>query len=173
MMNRERVVVADILRPRGNRGELLAKSQTDVPGRLETLKRAAVTCADGSELPVEIDAAWPHNAEWVFKFSGVDSIESAERFRGAEIWIPFSERGRLEDGAFFHSDLIGCTLIDAETGSPLGVVESLEQYGGPPLMQVRSGAREVLIPFVPAICRGVDLGAKAITVDLPEGLLEL
>ncbi len=139
-MNRERVVVADILRPRGNRGELLAKSQSDVPGRLETLKQAVATCADGSEIPVEIDDAWPYRAEWVFKFNRVDSIESAERFRGAEIWIPFSQRGRLADGEFFQSDLIGCTLIDAETGSSLGFVEGLEQYGGPPLMQVRTGA---------------------------------
>jgi ribosomal 30S subunit maturation factor RimM len=33
--------------------------------------------------------------------------------------------------------------------------------------------REVLIPFVPEICRTVDVQAKRIGVTLPDGLLEL
>jgi ribosomal 30S subunit maturation factor RimM len=40
-------------------------------------------------------------------------------------------------------------------------------------MQMKVGGREVLIPFVPAICREVDLAARTIRVELPEGLLEL
>jgi ribosomal 30S subunit maturation factor RimM len=31
----------------------------------------------------------------------------------------------------------------------------------------------VLIPFVPAICVAVNLSDRAISVDLPEGLLDL
>ena len=39
-MDVDRVILAEILRPRGNRGEVLARSLTDVPGRLESLKEA-------------------------------------------------------------------------------------------------------------------------------------
>ena len=60
-------------------------------------------------------------------------------------------------------------MIDASTGEVLGVVEGWQQYGGPPLMEVRVDGREVLIPFVRAICREVDLEAQTIRVDLPEG----
>jgi ribosomal 30S subunit maturation factor RimM len=48
-----------------------------------------------------------------------------------------------------------------------------QQYGGPPLMELTVEGREVLIPFVSSICRRVDLAARNITVDLPEGLLDL
>jgi 16S rRNA processing protein RimM len=171
-MDRERVVIAEILRPRGNRGELLAKSQTDVPGRMEHLKQAQVRLKDASDVQVEIAEAWPYKEDWVLKFAGVDSVDSAERFRGGDIWLPASERGNLAEGEFFQSDLIGCTVVERATGKCVGLVQGWQQYGGPPLMEVNRDGREVLIPFVDSIC-SVDLTRRSIGVDLPEGLLEL
>jgi 16S rRNA processing protein RimM len=172
-MDLERVVVAEILRPRGNRGEVLARSQTDVPGRLENLKSAVARLADGSDLPIEIADVWPHKDDWVLKFAGVDSIEAAERFRRADLWVSLPNRGKLPEGEFFQSDLIGCAVTDAETGKYLGSVTGWQQFGGAPLMEVVVDGREALIPFVNSICRRVDLAARTITVDLPEGLLDL
>lgn len=169
----DRVVVAEILRPRGNRGEVLAESLTDVPGRLETLKQARARLANGSDVSVEIEQTWRHKELWVVKFAGVGSIDEAEQFRGADLWIPLSERGQLAEGEFFRSDLVGCELNDERTGARIGVVRGWQQYGGPPLMEVEVQGREVLIPFVPSICRKVDLAGKTISVAAPEGLLEL
>ncbi|MGI9074248.1 MAG: ribosome maturation factor RimM [Bryobacteraceae bacterium] len=172
-MDLERVIVAEILRPRGNRGEVLAKSQTDVPGRFENLRHAVARLADGSDVPIEIAAAWAHKGDWVLKFVGVDSIDAAERFRRAELWVSLSNRGTLPAGEFFQADLVGCTVTDAATGRCLGAVAGWQQYGGPPLMEVSVDRREVLIPFVGSICRHIDLAARTITVELPEGLLDL
>src|SRR2546421_12461975 len=97
-MNLERVVIAEILRARGNRGEVLARSQTDVPGRLEGLKTAVARLTDGSDVPVEITEAWPHKGNWIFKFMGVDSIDAAERFSGADLWVSLPDRGNLPKG---------------------------------------------------------------------------
>jgi 16S rRNA processing protein RimM len=169
----DRVVIADILRARGVRGEVLAKSQTDVPGRLESLKEAQVRLADGSDLPLELESAWEHKGDWVLKFRGIDDINAAERLRGAELWVPWEERGRLAEGEYFQSDLLGCQVIEKGTGEILGAVEGLQQYGGPPLLEVKREGREVLIPFVSAICQDIDLASRVIRVELPEGLLEL
>jgi 16S rRNA processing protein RimM len=172
-MDLERVVIAEVLRPRGNRGEVLAKSQTDVTGRFENLRHAVARLADGSDVPVEIAAAWAHKGDWVLKFAGVDSIDAAERFRRADLWVSLLNRGTLPEGEFFQADLVGCRLTDAATGRCLGVVAGWQQYGGPPLMEVNVDSREVLIPFVSSICRRIDLAARTITVELPEGLLDL
>jgi 16S rRNA processing protein RimM len=171
-MDRDRVVVAEILRPRGNRGEVLARSQTDVPGRLKTLRRAQATLKEGIDLPVELTDAWAHRDDWVLKFAGVDSINEAERFRGADLWVPMAERGELPAGDWFRSDLIGCSVIDATDGRRLGKIEGWQQYGGPPLMEVNVDGREVLVPFVPSLCR-VDLDEQTVTLFIPEGLLDL
>ncbi len=171
-MDRERVVVAEIIRPRGNRGEVLAKSQTDVPGRFYQLRSAMARLAEGQDVPVEIVAAWPHRDNWVFQFAGIESIEAAERFRGADLWVPFACRGKLPEGDFFRSDLIGCQVVDRLTNKPVGIVNGWQEYGAAPLMEVKAGEREVLIPFVSALC-DVDLAEQTIRTEIPEGLLDL
>jgi len=171
-MDDGRVVIAEILRPRGNRGEVVARSQTDVPGRIESLRNANARLANGSDLVVEIAAAWRHRGEWVLKFAGIDSIEAADRFRGADLWVRRGERGQLAEGDFFRSDLIGCSVLAQASGECVGVVRGFQSYGGPPLMEVEHEGREVLIPFV-AEASKVDLEARTIRVDLPKGLLDL
>ncbi|MBV8709023.1 MAG: 16S rRNA processing protein RimM [Acidobacteriaceae bacterium] len=172
-MDADRVVIADILHARGIRGEVLAKSQTDVPGRFQSLKGAQVRLTDGKDLPLQLESAWEHKGDWVLKFSGINSIEEAERLCGAELWVPRDHRGQLTEGEYFQSDLLGCQVMEKYTGRALGIVAGWQQYGGPPLMEVKREGGEVLIPFVPAICQEVDLSARLIRVELPEGLLEL
>ena len=168
----DRVVVAEIFKPRGVRGELIARSQTDIPGRFETLKNAQAHLTNGQDVPVEIEEAWEHKGDWVLKFAGVDSMDAAAAFRGADLWVPLSERGTLPEGSYFQSDLTGCAVIDRVSGKNLGVVSGWQEFGGPLLMQVLVEGREVLVPFVEPFCQ-VDLPAREIRVDLPAGLLEL
>lgn len=166
------MVLAEIFRPRGVRGELIARSLTDIPGRLESLKSAQVRLENGTDRAVVLENVWEHKGDWILKFSGVDSMDAAAEFRGADLWVPVSQRASLPDGDYFQSDLIGCQVVDRDNGRPVGVVEGFEQYGGPPLMEVTLNGREILIPFVASECQ-VDLGARVIRLSLPEGLLDL
>jgi 16S rRNA processing protein RimM len=168
-----RVVLAEIHRERGNRGEVLARSLTDIPGRLENLKSAWVQFAGGTDQAVVIEKVWRHQENWVLKFAGVDSISDAERFRGADLWVPRNERAPLPEGEYYESDLLGFEVRDAASGEAVGIVQGWRRFGGPPLLEVECSGREALIPFVPAICRKVDLERRMVEVDLPEGLLEL
>jgi 16S rRNA processing protein RimM len=169
----ERVIVAEVLRERGNIGEVLARSVSDVPGRMESLREVQLRMPDGSDEVVTVESAWLHKESWVLKFAGVDSIDAAKRLRGADVWVPRTERGSLPEGQYFQSDLVGCRVLDGKDNRVLGVVEGCEQYGGPLLLTVKRESGEVLIPFVPAICVAVDLANRSIQVDLPEGLLDL
>ena len=100
---------------------------------MENLKRAQARLTDGADVAVDIEAAWVHKGDWILKFAGVDSIGAAERFRGADLWIPESERGTLPEGDFFESDLIGCAVIDQGDGRAVRRGGGLAYYGGPPL----------------------------------------
>ncbi len=171
------MVLAEIFRPRGVRGELIARSLTDIEGRLESLKQVNVQLANGTDRAVELESVWEHKGDWVLKFVGVDSMDAADEFRGADLWLPASQRASLPDGDYYQSDLIGCQVVDRNNGQSVGVVQGWQQYGGPPLMEVKlsavnSNGREVLIPFVASECQ-VDLGAKAIRLSLPDGILDL
>lgn len=166
------MVIAEVIRPHGNCGEVVARAQTDVPGRLENLKDAMARLADGRDAAVEIAASRRHKDNWILKFAGVDSIDAAEHLRGADLWVPLAKRGKLAEGDFFQSDLIGCSVFDRAAGRCVGVVSGWQQYGGPPLMEVSVSGREVLIPFVSELC-DVDLLDRSIRMEVPDGLLDL
>lgn len=120
-----------------------------------------------------VESVWFHKDQVIFKFQGVDSIGQAEPLVGADVCVPMGERSALPEGEYYQSDLIGCEVVDA-SGRVLGVIEDWREYGGPPLLVIRTPeGKELLIPFAKSICKRVDLAAKRMEVDLPEGLEEL
>jgi 16S rRNA processing protein RimM len=123
-------------------------------------------------MTARIEEIWNHDGRPVFKFAGVDSISDAEPWAGADVLVPESEKVAPEEGEYSHADLIGCSVVSG--ADPVGVVTGIEDYGGPSLLKLQSpDGREILIPFVGAICREIDITAKVIRVDLPDGLLEI
>jgi len=122
---------------------------------------------------MELESVWDHRGGLIFKFRGVDSISDAEELTGAEVRIPASARRVIEPGEYFESDLVGCEVFERLTGERVGVVKALQQFGGPPLLDVEGPDGSVPIPFARAICPVIDIEARKILVDLPEGLKEL
>lgn len=120
-----------------------------------------------------MESAWAHQDRLVLKFQGVDSVEQAEAFRGGELWIPRTDRPPAPEGEYYFDELIGCEIVEQATGESLGVVTDCLEYGGPMLLEVKAGDREILIPFVDEICVEKNVAAKRIVVVLPEGLKDL
>ena len=166
------VAVGRLRRTRGIRGELIAEIYSTQAGRAEKLKNVKLEL-DGRTRPAEVEHYWSHDGRPVFKFVGMDSISESEVWQGADILVPEAERAGPEEGEYSHADLIGCSVV-AEVSAVVGVVSSVEDYGGAPLLKVKTAdGREILVPFARAICREIDVAAKMIRVELPEGLLEL
>ncbi len=191
------VLVARILRARGNRGEVAAEILTDFPERLTRLKEIFVGNADGRNEPrrMALKSCWlsrNHRGQAVFHFEGVDSISEAEKFRGLEVLLPFEQRVTLPVGQYFVSDLIGCLVFEnpavppivasspcslAEAPCLLGTVRDVqfpgEEISGTPLLEVETAGGEVLIPLAMDICTKIDPAGRRIDVILPEGLRDL
>lgn len=174
----EWVIIARLTRPRGKRGELAAVSLTSHQQRFQQLEEVVLVGAVGfpdDPRRFVVERVWEHGARTIFKFRGVDSISDAELLRNAEVRVPARERPRLPEDEYYHSDLAGCEVVERASGELLGRVTGWLDQGGPGLLRVETGehGRELLVPFVRAICVDVDLDRKRIAVDLPEGLKEL
>ncbi|HEV2448513.1 MAG TPA: ribosome maturation factor RimM [Candidatus Sulfopaludibacter sp.] len=160
------VAVALLGKTRGTRGEITAVALSSKPERYQDLREVFLF---GSGERAEVESTWFHGGVLIFKFRGVDTIPDAERLCGAEVRIPSSERAALEENEFFQSDLLGCEVVDRRTGQSLGTVTGWQDAGGAGLLAVGG----LLIPFARAICVDIDLAARRIKVELPEGLKEL
>lgn len=179
------VLLARIVRPQGRRGEVLADLFTDFPqhfaARQGLFLRAPRGTPPGSPsepmIEASIEAHWLHKGRVVLKLSHVDSINDAEKLRGFEVVVSPEHRIPLQDDAVYVSDLLGCRVIDISGGryDDAGEITDVEPEGtGPAMLVIRTPAgEEMLIPFVRAYLRKVDLTSKRLEMELPEGLLAM
>jgi 16S rRNA processing protein RimM len=100
----------------------------------------------------------------VAALAGVTDRSQAEFLRGLEVVIPRSELPTLEPGEFYWSDLVGMSVRN-EAGEALGTVGELLETGAHPVLVVRAGEVERLIPFVAPVLQEVRLAEGVIRVD--------
>ena len=169
------LTLARVLRPWGRRGEVAAEILTDFPERLSALRRVWLAGARvGSSREATVVSCRLHSGQAVFQFDGVASIDDAEKLRGLEIQVPFSERASLPSGRYYISDLIGCEIWEEGAAVALGAVRQVQPLGGPWLLAVATAqGGELLIPLATEICIAIDIAARRIVVRLPAGLQEL
>lgn len=164
------VAIAKIAKPRGLKGEVVADILTDFPERFEQLETVTAVIPDGSTRVLKIEDHWPQGSRIVLKFAGVDSIESAEQLRNAEVCVAESDAIELDAGEFYDWQLAGCDVKTID-GVVIGKVRELMRTGAGEILVV-DGDKEYLIPFAEKICTDVDVENKVIVIDPPEGLLE-
>jgi 16S rRNA processing protein RimM len=166
------VAVGRVVRPHGLRGQVVVASETDFGE--ERFQVGAVMYApagEGEPRRLTVTTSREDRGRWVIGFDAVGSIDEAEAMRDAELRIPAEDRRVLEPGAFYVDDLIGCRVWTM-TGADVGTVERVEMATGAPVLVVGTDD-EILVPLADAICRRVDVAAKIVEIDPPDGLLEL
>src|SRR5262247_2389551 len=168
----ELISVARIARPQGHRGEVIADLLTDFPERFARLARVYVKRADGRLLLLDLENSRPHKGRVALQFDGCDSISGAEEFREARVMVPRDQLVELPEDTYYDFDLIGCEVVSIED-QYLGRVEEVQNFGAAPLLVVRDGARELLVPLVLSICVEISIEGKRIVANPPEGLLDL
>jgi len=172
--------LARIRRPQGRRGEVFADLLTDFPEKFDQRRQlwlvAEVPSASAQPRAVELVHHWPHKGGIVLHFSGVDSISDAETLTGLGVAIPQAERAPLAEGEAYIGDLIGSTLFDvaSPTPVPVGEIRDVDLASGPtPLLVLRTPRGEALVPYARAYLRQLDLANKRVEMVLPEGLIDL
>ena len=170
----ELVAVARVAKPRGVRGEIACDLLTDFPDRFDELEELIAVFPGGRRERLTIEGHWLHGDRVVMKFKGFDSPEVATALAGCELAVPESEAVELEEGEFYDWQLEGCRVETIE-GANIGTVREVLHTGGeaPVLIIHDEAGRENLVPLAESICVEIDIAAKLIRVDAPEGLLEM
>ncbi len=102
----------------------------------------------------------------VARFEGVNDRAAAEALRGSLVEIERSALPSLEEGEYYHVDLIGLPAVDRE-GLAVGTIVAVENYGAGDLLEIEAAdGKSSLIPFKEGIA---DLDDGRVVLD-PEFL---
>ena len=105
------------------------------------------------------------------RIAGVTTKEQADALRGVSLYVDRAKLPHLPDDEFYHTDLIGLAAHDTG-GALIGTVQAVHNHGAGDLLEITGAGLKtaLLLPFTQAAVPTVDLAAKRIVVDLPEGL---
>jgi 16S rRNA processing protein RimM len=165
-MEPERLVVGRIAKAHGIRGDVAVDVVSDAPDRFEpgsTMNAGART--------LTVESAREHQGRLLVKFAEVPDRTHAETLRGVELTIDASEARALDEGEFFERQLEGLAVVDTQ-GRALGTFARAEEGPAHDLWVVQTPAGEVYVPAVKEVVRAVDLDARRLVLDPPEGMFE-
>ena len=156
-----RIALAAVAGAHGVKGEVRLKLFSDKAESLARHKKLFVGGAERRVLEVRDSGKVA-----VARFEGVSDRGAAEALRGSLVEVDRNALPPLEDGEYYHVDLIGLPVLNRH-GKPIGSVVAVEDYGAGDLLEIElAGGKRSLIPFKNGIA---DLEEDRIVVD-PEFL---
>ena len=166
------IVIARAVRTHGLKGEVVAELLTDFPERFEDIEELVVVAPSGERKLGELEDYWFQKDRVVLKLADYDDIEKAKELIGSDFAVRESERVPLEQDEYYDWELEGCTVKVGNES--IGEVRSVLRTGGAEILVVNDqSGKEQLVPLAAPIVLEVNVAAKTIVIDPPEGLLEL
>lgn len=166
------VTVGRIVRPHGIKGAVVVEPESDFAADRFRPGSELQWARSGEPATVRVATSREFQGRWIVGFEGVATMNEAETLRGLELRVPPDALAALGPDAHYVHDLEGCAVVTT-VGADVGRVTRVQFGSGAPLLVVAAQGGEVLIPLAAHICRRIDVAAKRIEIDPPEGLLEL
>jgi 16S rRNA processing protein RimM len=164
------LIIGEVLRPHGLRGEVKVEILTEFPERFRLLKEVYLSDEGDEPRPYQLEQVRYHQGFAILKLGTCDDRTAAEKLRGRLVQIPRELAMPLEEGAYYIYQIVGLEVW-TEAGEYLGrVVEVLENPAND--VYVVQGPRgEILLPAIESVIRQIDLPAQRMTVTLLAGLV--
>lgn len=167
------LILGEILRPHGVRGELRMRVFTDYPERIaEKPHLILAENEDGKKArQIKLESVRMHQNYALVKFEGVDDRDAADLLRELLVLVAIDDAIPLEEGEFYLYQVIGLQVITDE-GETLGTVKEVMETGANDVYIVDTEHYgEVLLPAIPSIILKTDVEAGIVTVHIMDGLL--
>ncbi len=167
------LVVGQVVRPHGVRGEVVVEVTTDEPATRYVPGTALATEPEAAG-PLTIESVRPHQGRLIVAFDGVFDRDGAEALRGVRLCVDSADITLPEDPDEFHDfQLVGLAAVSPD-GDDFGEVVGVQHGPAADLLVLRRpGGATALVPFVRAIVPPVDLGTRRIVITPPDGLFDL
>jgi 16S rRNA processing protein RimM len=165
------LLIGEVIRPHGLDGMLRIRSyaqseNTFLDAGIVFLKSDPLEPQEYKVLSVK-----PHKNIFLMKLAGLDSLEGAEIYRGANILIRKDSLRRKKE-EYFWFELIGLKVY-LNSGRYIGILRDIIPTGGNDIYVVREKEAEFLIPALHEVVENIDLENNKMIIHEMEGLFEL
>lgn len=165
-MNPQFIPIARVIAPWGVRGEVKAEPLTDFCERFVRGQTVYLR-----ESPLIIESSKPHGNVFILKISTIDSRDKAEAIRGMFLEIRSSGIHSLDEGEYYHFQIIGLKVFSIE-GELLGHVSGVIQTGSNDVYEISSDrGKNFLIPATDEVIKSIDVAKGCMTIELLDGLI--
>lgn len=155
----DKLVIGNIIKPQGIKGEVKVKPYTDTPADIGKFKNVYIGGEEHRILSFRTDGVFVYLA-----LKGVADRNAAELLRDKDILAARDEAPDLDEGKFYIVDIIGCSVF-YENGEKIGVISDVTPAATDVYTLSSDGKRDVMFPAVKGVILSVDVAAKRITVD--------
>lgn len=162
------VLVGEVIKPHGVRGELKVYPITDNPQRFKKLEKVFIE-QNGVLQPFNLLKVRVYQDEIYLTLEGIETREEAEKFRGSAVKIDRTNVPPLKEG-WYYFELEGMQVFEGEVC--LGVLSQVLQTGSNDVYLVKGERGEICIPALKSVVKKVDVPGRRMEVELPLGLLE-
>ena len=163
----EKILMGKIVNVVGLKGELKVYSYTDRNERFEELESIWL---DNKQYNIE--NVRYQNKVVILKLEGINDRNQAEAQRNKKVYIQETDLQELPEDTYYVRDLIGMEVV-TESGK-LGEITDVIQNAAQDLYEVKpEEGKKIYIPVVKQFVKDVDMEARIVRVELPEGLLDL
>ena len=164
-------------RAHGVAGEVKVFPETDDPQRFLALERVFVGPSADQARSYAVESVRFQMLKGrtivLLKLAGILSREDAETLSRIGVYASRAHLPPLEDGELFVHDLIGMEVVEEGGGEVIGAVRDVLEGAQRLLVVARAGRPDALIPDVPEIVVDIDVDQRRITVDPPDGLIDM
>lgn len=173
MENPPYLLIGQITRPHGVRGELRVRLSTDYPDHVNELKHVYIGKKLSGEdaQPYAVSGLRMNKAHGLLRLEEINDRNQADRLRQLYVLVRFEDAVSLEDDEFYLFQVIGMS-VQTQDGFTLGTVRRVMETGANDVYVVDSPEHgEVLFPITVETLISHDIEDGIIWVNIPDGLL--
>lgn len=164
----EYIRVGKIINTHGIRGDLKIAVTTDfLEERFKKGNKLYINDHD-KRIEVTVLKSRIHKNNLLVTFSGLEDINMVEKYKGLDLEV-IKDDTLLEDNEYYIEDLMGLDVYDGK--ELIGKVEDIISNTSQNILVVE-GKHKVMIPYVDAFIKDVDLDHNKIITELIEGFYE-
>lgn len=162
--------LGNITKPFGIKGQMVFYLDVDSPDDYADLDSAFVE-VKGALVPYFFKVDNINVNKAVVTFEDLTPQE-AQALAGHDLYLPLDLLPELTGNQFYFHEVTGFKVIDVEKGE-IGIIQSIIEYPAQPLFSIMNGDKEILIPVIDPIIKKVDREQRTITIEAPNGLIDL